>query len=251
MWIYSYDFASNGARELAESLNAKRIRREGSLFKGGQDKTVINWGALAIPEEVQKCRIINTPEQIRCVSNKLEFFRSYSHRFRSVPWTVNQNEAEDWYMGGATVVARTALSGSGGLGIVFCREGEERLVSAPLYTRYIPKKHEYRVHFMNGEIIDYQRKALNPDFNQEEVDWRLRNLENGFIFVRGDVTLPPDVLRQAEVCAHAVDLTFGAIDLIFNEKAGRAYVLEVNSAPGLMGTTVARYANAFRNLLGE
>ena len=42
----------------------------------------------------------------------------------------------------------------------------------------------------------------------------------------------------------AVGYKYGAVDLIYNEKRNQCYVLEVNSRPGLMGTTLDRYADA-------
>ena len=43
-------------------------------------------------------------------------------------------------------------------------------------------------------------------------------------------------------------LTFGAIDVIWNEHQQKAFVLEINTAPGIEGTTVEKYAAKFRNL---
>jgi D-alanine-D-alanine ligase-like ATP-grasp enzyme len=44
-------------------------------------------------------------------------------------------------------------------------------------------------------------------------------------------------------------LDFGAIDIIYNESRDQAYVLEVNTAPGLTGQTIQSYADAFRHLV--
>jgi len=43
----------------------------------------------------------------------------------------------------------------------------------------------------------------------------------------------------------ALGLDFGAVDIIYNEHENQYYVLEVNTAPGLEGTTVEKYAEAF------
>ena len=47
----------------------------------------------------------------------------------------------------------------------------------------------------------------------------------------------------------ASGLDFGAVDVIWNSRRLEAYVLEINSAPGLQGQTVENYAAAFRRLL--
>ena len=44
------------------------------------------------------------------------------------------------------------------------------------------------------------------------------------------------------------ELEFGAVDLIETE-SGKTFVLEVNTAPGLEGTTLTKYGDAFRQLL--
>ena len=76
---------------------------------------------------------------------------------------------------GNTVVARTILNGNSGAGIVLV-ENEEQLVDAPLYTVYIPKKQEYRVHVFRGQVLDVQRKARKQDVPDDEVNWKIRNM---------------------------------------------------------------------------
>ncbi|MNY63636.1 hypothetical protein D3C86_2006230 [compost metagenome] len=51
------------------------------------------------------------------------------------------------------------------------------------------------------------------------------------------------------LAVNAIGLTFGAVDVIWNEYRHQAYVLEVNTAPGLTGTTLEKYAEAFRGLM--
>ena len=43
---------------------------------------------------------------------------------------------------------------------------------------------------------------------------------------------------------YAVGLKFGAVDLIWNELENKSYVLEINTAPGLTGATLEKYAQA-------
>jgi D-alanine-D-alanine ligase-like ATP-grasp enzyme len=78
----------------------------------------------------------------------------------------------------------------------------------------------------------------------------VRNHDNGFIFVRNDVKAPSSVEEQAVRAIKALGLDFGAVDIIWNDKQQKAYVLEVNTAPGLEGSTVDDYARGFRNLIG-
>jgi len=252
MIIYPYKPGSNSGRDLAQALGVKRISHHNSRFRGRPDKIVVNWGASRVPEEVGKCRIINQPEAVKKASDKLEFFKNAD--CRKPMWFTDWEDActysED---NDCTIVVRHVLNGHSGEGIELVERGEYMPEDAPLYTEYVPKKHEYRVHVFSGQVIDVQRKARKRDVADEDVNWKIRNNANGFVFARngdalGDV--PDDVLRQATSAAQSLGLDFGAADVIFNERASLAYVLEVNTAPGLVGTTLENYTEAFRGLLG-
>lgn len=259
MFLYSHNESSEGGKALAQELKAKRIKHEGSAFVGGPSKVVINWGSRALPPEVKKSRVINTEEALNNNANKLFFFRAVSNAKdapRIPKWTTNPEEAKAWVKEKKTVVARKVLNGSSGEGIHFMSfEDKNSFTDAPLYTEYVKKKDEYRVHFVAGQIIDYQRKALRTGTKPEKVNWRIRNLDGGFVFVRNNpdgtqVKLPKDVEVQAQKAIAICGLDFGAIDLIYNEKECHAYVLEVNTAPGLQGETVISYANAIKKAFG-
>jgi glutathione synthase/RimK-type ligase-like ATP-grasp enzyme len=251
MRIYTHNEGSMGASELAKALKTRRIKHENSSFRGDSKKTVINWGGGSVPDEVAKCRILNRPEYVRRAANKLHFFADMTALGdaspRLPPFTTSEETAKEWVAAGILVVARTTLNGHSGQGIHFMELNQPNaFVKAPLYVQYVKKKHEYRVHFVGKNIIDYQRKALRPGVDPNDTDWRVRNLDNGFIFVRNDVELPEDVRLQAQKVIDGTALDFGAIDLIYNENSRQAYVLEVNTAPGLTGTTVTNYVNAFK-----
>ena len=46
-----------------------------------------------------------------------------------------------------------------------------------------------------------------------------------------------------------LQLDFGAVDVVVSGYSGGAFVLEVNSAPGLEGTTVQKYVEAIEGLV--
>lgn len=168
---------------------------------------------------------------------------------RTPEFTDSIIKADMWRMAGHTVVERHVLNGNSGAGIRLV-EPEDHLTAAPLYVKYVPKKQEYRVHVCGGEAVDVQRKARRKDVEDDAINWKIRNHDNGFIFARneGDVT-PPDVIAQAVRSVNALGLAFGAVDVIFNEKEQKAYVLEVNTAPGLSGTTLEGYLKRFQDYL--
>jgi len=261
MYILPYKNGSRGAKDLAEALGAKQIKREGSKFKGSEDKLVINWGSTTMSDEVAKCEVLNKPEAVLLASNKLNFFKAINSWNRkqlskaeiiSLPsWTEDKGYASDYIFNGHSIVARTILNGHSGAGIVLC-ETQEQLenVVAPLYVVYIPKKQEYRVHVLNGEVVDIQRKARRTDLPDDQVNWKIRNHDNGFIYSRNEVadTVPPRALVDSVNAVKACGLDFGAVDVIYNESKDKTYVLEVNTAPGLSGETLAGYAKRMKEI---
>ncbi|MDB4302051.1 hypothetical protein N9924_00640 [bacterium] len=248
LFVLPYKQGSKSATHLAKGIGAKRIRLERSKFAGGDHTGVINWGCSDIPDVVRRAgRIFNKPDNIKIASNKLSFFREVSkvEGINLPDFTTDKKEAIEW---DATIVARHKLQGHSGEGIVLC-EPDEDFDEAPLYVRYIPKRQEYRVHVFNGKIMDTQRKARRNDVAKDDVNWRVRNHGNGFIFARNeDMLIPHDLYDQAIKAVEACGLDFGAVDLIWNEKRDKCYVLEINTAPGLEGTTLDNYINAFKEI---
>lgn len=242
MLIYS-GRPSEGARSLARALGIRRARAEGPTLSPGT--VLVNWGNTQLPARFRNCYVINTPEDVACVSNKLRFFESLAALQITPRWADASAWARTMTRDGIPIVCRTVLSGSGGVGIVIAKTPQE-VIEAPLYVEYIKKQSEYRVHILRGNIIDIQRKARRHDVPDDEVNWEVRNLEGGFIYARENINAPVCVTQVAEQGMAALALDFGACDVLFNAKQNRAYLLEINSAPGLEGTTVENYANAFR-----
>lgn len=256
VFLYSYHPKSESCRQLRMRCKFLQIKEKNSRFFGTPEKTVINWGSSKPPENIRNSKIINSFEIVGIMANKKTFFdfmtKNISYNLRLVPFTTEFHKALEWFKEGNQVCVRTILKGHSAEGLYIMSPHEiDQWIKAPLYTRYIPKKEEYRVHFAFNEIIDIQRKVLrktdeegNP-VNPETVDFRIRNLANGFIFQRNNLQIPDDVTNQAIAAAKVSQLDFGAIDIIFNAKNNKAYVLEINTAPGLMNTTLESYANAF------
>lgn len=120
-----------------------------------------------------------------------------------------------------------------------------RVVDAPLYTKYVKKADEYRVHVFGGEVLDVQQKRKRQEVPNDEVDYQIRNLAGGWVFCRDNVDCPDSVRELAVSAVRALGLDFGAVDIGFNRHDGIGYVFEVNTAPGVEGTTLDKYYAAF------
>lgn len=199
-------------------------------------------------------QVINNPIKVALASDKLAFFKFIKEQMewpvRIPDWTEDQEVAKGWINSGKAVVCRTVLNGHSGEGIVLAERVEE-LVKAPLYTLYVPKKDEYRIHVFNGEVLHVSRKARNRDIPNEQVNWKIRNHGNGFIFQHFEVETPGDCEAQALGAVAAVGLDFGAVDVIYNDRHDRAYVLEINTAPGIEGVTLEKYVAAINRLVND
>jgi len=252
MNIYPYHPYSETARELSRALGARRIRHEGSIFRGRPSKVVLNWGASELPPQVLRCQVLNNPESVALAVNKRKFFETMDPTGLVPPWTTSRETAQEWLHDGRKVVCRTVLTGNSGRGVVIARTPEQ-MVAAPLYTRYIPKETEWRVHVFNAQVLDIQRKGLSSRVDPEDANWEIRNWDNGFVFIRGDVNNWPEEflnrLREAALKTTAtLRLHFGAMDIIHNASTDRIYVLEANTAPHFEGITLDKYVEALRNV---
>ncbi len=236
--IYAYNNGSRSARALSGALNVLRLRHEGSRFRQRSSDLIINWGSGSCPY----ANVLNPSSAVTAASDKLLALRALENHdsINVPPFTTNRDVANQWLDDNKKVVCRTLLRANSGRGIVVA-ETQGEMVQAPLYTQYVPKTQEYRVHVFDGEVLDVQRKARNRDIADEDVNWQIRNHSNGFIFAREGVTLPQAALEQAVEAVSALSLDFGAVDMIYNERRDTYYVLEVNTAPGLEGTTLEKY----------
>lgn len=254
MFIYPYKTGSKSVAALAAALEARVIRLEGSKFKGTKDKLVINWGNSVTNEEIEAANVLNKPDCVARATNKLKFFSLVEGALNVPPFTTDRETASAWIKSGKKVVVREILNGHSGQGIVLLQDEASwdayNHARARMYVQYVPKKDEYRVHVVNREVIDVQRKAIASHVERRHVNFQIRNHANGYIYMRDGVreSCPPDVLEQALRAVDLCDLHFGAVDVIWNEHRKQAFVLEINTAPGLEGTSVDNYSKAFKKI---
>lgn len=239
--IFPYRQGSRSARALADALGGRVLRMEGSTYRYRERDTIINWGA----SQGWGTRCLNQCTAVTAASNKLVAFQMMNGENVQVPqfWTRREDIPNEAF----PIVCRTVLNGHSGRGIVIANNVGE-LVNAPLYVKYIKKLHEFRIHVgRGGTIICQQRKAI-PN-GTTPTNTLVRNHDNGYIYVREGFETPVQVIEQAQAAITALGLDFGAVDVIWNQHYQQAYVLEVNTAPGLEGSTVTDYANYFRGVI--
>lgn len=252
--IVPYLLGSRSGKALQNALKhlvnmpVLRVSTKSTKYQPRWTDYVINWGC---SKEWPWINISEKNGNQTCV-NKLFFFEHITAHNKvfhncqvNIPeWTTEPVVAAAW---NKPFFARTILNGHSGAGIVEHEANPHLVKEAPLYVQYKKKRHEYRVHFFKDghayTIIDVTQKKKRKGF--ENANTKVRNHKNGWIYAREDIVEPADLRAQALNAAWASRLDFGAVDLIWNEKENKCYVLEVNSAPGLEGTTLQKYVNAF------
>ena len=270
---------SRSATALARALGIRKLATSGNRI--ARPIRLLNWGCgverfnerymnRLLHRTMEGARYINSPESVRVATNKLLTFQRLSED-PEIPipeFTTDPIEAVRWE---SDIVERHSLTGHSGEGIRICPyvegrdEGvvlDEFLEDAPLYVKYMKKKHEYRVHVVlgratvqdstvQGEHTDVQQKRKRQETNNDEVNYQVRNHANGWVYCREELSIPQGMEALAVRVVRQLGLDFGAVDIIWNQKSNQMTVLELNSAPGLEGQTLEFYREHLGNLISQ
>lgn len=267
--ILPYGF-SESARLLRDDLNglshnARLLNYSTpSVFRGRADDLMINWGrSRAIEDNVRgripNDKLLNNPTAVNTAANKVAAFNSMATAgVNCVERTTDREVAQGWKDEGHVVFARNNLRGHSGDGIVVYANEEPAdlgnvnyssndVERSPLYTKGLMGRHrEFRLHVFKDTVIFVQLKKRRSGWRENEnYSNVVRNHGNGWIYASAPATTQPNeaAIRNAIQAVTALGLDFGAVDVMTN--GSEAYVLEVNTAPGLSGTTTReKYVNA-------
>jgi len=246
VYIVPYNINSESAKALANMLGARLSSGQKRFIK---DKSlIINWGnsdsSLLDNVLVRRSnKIINLPSSIDVASDKVKTFNMFNlYNVPTVEWTTNRSIAINWLDEFGYVYARLLSRSSQGRGIKIITM-EDVMPYAELYTKAIPKAHEYRVHVFKNKIIDFTKKKKRNDVI---VNPYIKNFDNGWVFCREGIQLPTTVKDAAIKACQALRLDFCALDILYKERENKVYVLEANTAPGLEGTTLNKYYECFK-----
>jgi len=158
---------------------------------------------------------------------------------------------------------------------------------AQYFQEYIDIKSEYRLHVMNGKVIYAVKKVSNANIDHwieqrkdKIVDYAEKNnvdLDNNTIayvlkIISKEVQLPDWIVRSnkrgwkfssirlnnisnrlktaAIKAVDALGLQFGAVDCCVDQN-DIPYIIEVNTGPGLTGTSFNKYVEAFREMFNN
>lgn len=247
IWVYTAGRLSESAYALSHNDGFRRMTQGKGVKKG---HTIVNWGIgddTKFPEFDFEFNLLNCPDAVIRAINKRTAFEVWAgHHVSTVPWTANKAVAQEWLNAGNTVVVRKLLTSHEGNGIIIIEPGQQ-LPDAPLYSRYIFKVREFRVHVTRDKAFASHMKIKDPKVAAPKT-WKVRSYANGFIFQRNNVPVSAERDALAIQAVETLGLDFGAVDII-EDKHGKFYVLEVNTAPGIEGQTTPAYAGAIKELV--
>lgn len=252
--IYPFQIQSESAVLLTDPLEAIRVYPD-RKYRPATDDFIINWGNSHEPNwaseinRVPGVRVLNHWDNVALAINKKKAFPIFKAAgVSSVRFTTSPEVVKDWLEDHHVVFARTKVKSMLGQGIVIMKNPED-LVEAPLYTRFIPNCSEYRIHVANGKVIDRQqkRRMVTGEWANKEPDPFVRAEANGWTFARKDVHMPKVVEEEAIKALRALELDFGGCDVLYSKKDDKAFILEVNTAPGIVENYgLEAYTQAFK-----
>lgn len=261
--LLPYSMASQSAKDLATYLSCLRVYPDGDYIPRMGQK-IVNWGCSQTPSWTQRAQlrgvgILNKPAAVKTAANKLAALTELRHAGVRVPdFTIDRYTAQAWLDRGHIVFERHTLTGNSGEGIEIVSSENDPddpacirnyLSPAPLYVKYVPKTTEFRVHVFKGEVIDYiEKKKVSRERRPDNFNRYISSVNLGWVFCRTGIMDDPRVRSAATKAVVALGLDFGAVDIAFVD--GLPYVLEVNTAPGLCGTTLVQYVNAIKRYMG-
>jgi len=258
-------------RKLANHFNANqvtcgyrpniKVKDNSFVFNYGRSQLPIWWEDAA----VRGVKMINSPSAVGNCVNKLTTLKLLSTK--EVPclaMSTVRADARIWIDNGDKVIIRHILNGKQGKGIELV-ENKGDLVSAPLYTKFFDKTHEFRVHVFDGVAIDLiQKKRMGSKKRAErgikEVDELTRNHKKGWVFAHKDLICDGGLPSRGTIeeigiqAAEAVGADYCGVDILAkysdNGMLLEALVCEVNSAPGMSSpTTFNAYIKAIETYM--
>lgn len=271
LFLHPYNLQSGSAVNFAAAgvpLIGGQGNRYRNLIRQGQAQNIIaNWGCheVNLPDSGANL-ILNNPDQVHLYSDKCAVSRMLNdNEFAANYWIEHTEDIEvarSWLADNKSVVARLLSRASNGRGIRMIDPVDGATIETHiegqrvmLWTKYQKKLNEYRVHAgfdhntQQSLVITAQRKAKRRD--AEYVDTRIRNAHDtgagGWVFLQED-NLPEAVTKcVTEFWDNYCGLDFGGVDVIWNRHYDRAWIVEINTAPGVGVNDVQRYIEYFNS----
>lgn len=161
-------------------------------------------------------------------------------------YTTDIEVARAWIRSGSLVVCRNRVRGQAGNGIVLA-DNLDALVESKVYTKYIPKKREFRVNIFKDKVLNIREKVGRRGAENTKI----RTPANGYSTVKLQAPPPAGLEALALAASKVSQSDFKGVDVCYNQMRNYLFVLEVNSGPAIEGASIQDYANAIREELNK
>jgi len=243
--------------------------------------------ATKLPAHIKN--VFNHPDNIRVNRNKVKALQLLKDGKCSVAKFSEdfKVEAANWGMS-FPIVARSKFH-QGGEGFWLCLNKEHvrlaKIEGAEYLQEFIHTKDEYRLHILNDELIYAAKKTLRDNMADAFVEAYTEKINNwaeknkvvldketmkkvllrvarseaekanhiiksntkGWKFIQ--VKNPPaELIQQAKLALKALKFSYGAVDCCMDIH-GKAWILEVNSGPGLEAATLKACIDALKKTI--
>jgi len=223
---------------------------------------IINWGGgYILPNDSV---VFNDPWSVRTSSDKIAAFTKLEDNDIQIPyWSFTENWRhgfpQTWEGTGVDIkfpVLARKKHGKRGKGIRYCESylaAMQYLDTHDFISEFIEKKYEFRVHVAFNEVVKTSQKVFDPTKGKryQNIIW---NHQKGFVFKNPKDDVKPELLERVNnfgiASINAMGLHFGAVDII-TDNDEVIWVLETNTAPGLINSTAIAYAKKFAEVINR
>ncbi len=244
--------ARNNALARSAECDVASNRRSSTWWRIKRWDILINFGCTSRPE-IDVPIVVNDIHLVKLAVNKIKTFRALKTANIQTPeWTTERDKALLWHQTGSTVMCRSLVQSFQGRGIIVSfPHSDFEFPVVPLYTKYMPKGREFRVHVWGNDVISYAQKKKKKNNNNEELaaysDY-IRTYGTGWVYCVRDIRHIDSVYQIGIDTVAALGLDFGAVDVYYWHD--QPHVLEVNTAPGITAaTTLSAYAEKIKSLV--
>jgi len=254
-------------RKLSRAFSANEVtcgHKPSSRVPSGS--MILNYGRSKMPIWAQEaidrgCYFMNSPKAVgKCVDKLKTLTALAAAGVPSLEFCDNKDMAMQWRNAGIPIIVRHTTKGKKGNGVELVQP-DQYLPEAPLYTKFYDKTHEFRVHIVNGKVIDYvQKKRMGEDSLKRmgitEANHVVRNHARGWVFAHQKrlVSGRKQIEQMCLDAAAAIGIDYCGVDVLARYTEDRkmidAVVCEINSAPSMRSpTTFKAYVAAFKEAM--
>ncbi len=199
--------------------------------RSGQNIVLFNWGrtSLQVPENTV---IINRPERVKVVSNKIETRKILIEHGINVPITLFSKDEAMAFIEKNPYTKLIGRPGKhyGGKNVIFIKSRYDLIkdCNSEYWSEYIEKDEEYGIFVFKNRVIGGVQKIVN---NKNKIVWN--HCAGGYFKTIYKGQYPQEVRDISRASAKVLEIDFSRVDIITKDR--KTYVLELNTAPQLSG----------------